>query len=291
MNERGRRRWAGARRAAASAQPTTPKPPLVRLAADLKAANAERTTWCESTRSSARRSFPKERRPENGHVLGYEAMALDVWCGREFTDRNRSRGWNWVPFYTGDLDATPDTDETVAARVARTYALGGDEKAEHADMLVDPVGTIAATAGTLAARINTYRVWRLEFFDEHSVRVDLTEEVNQVTKRARRLRHQQKVLGPQPQGELRSDDEVVRLYVEKATAIERAVGALYERLTALDSYCDVVASIQRRKNKYDYLARLNGIDDLELLVDDSMDRHETTQIREAASISDALAAV
>ncbi len=218
-------------------------------------------------------------------------MALDVWCGREFTDRNRSRGWNWVPFYTGDLDATPDTDETVAARVARTYALGGDEKAEHADMLVDPVGTIAATAGTLAARINTYRVWRLEFFDEHSVRVDLTEEVNQVTKRARRLRHQQKVLGPQPQGELRSDDEVVRLYVEKATAIERAVGALYERLTALDSYCDVVASIQRRKNKYDYLARLNGIDDLELLVDDSMDRHETTQIREAASISDALAAV
>lgn len=218
-------------------------------------------------------------------------MALDVWCGRDFTNRNRSRSWSWVPFYTGDLDATPDNDETVAARIARTYPLSGSEKTEHADMLADAVGTIAATAGTLAARINAYGVWRLGFFDEHSVRVDLTDEVTQVTQRARRLRHQQKVLGPQPQGELRGDDEVVQLYVEKATAIERAVGALYERLTALDSYCDVVASIQRRKNKYDYLARLNGIDDLELLVDDSMDRHETTQIREAGSISDALAAV
>jgi hypothetical protein len=218
-------------------------------------------------------------------------MALDVWCGREFTDRNRSRGWSWVPFYNGELDATPDTDETVAARIARSYSLGGGEKAEHADMLADLVGTIAATAGTLAARINAYGVWRLEFFDEHSVRVDLTDEVTQVAQRARRLRHQQKVLGPQPQGELRSDEEVVRLYVEKATAIDRAVSALHHRLTALDSYCDVVASIQRRKNKFDYLARLNGIDDLELLVDDSMDRHETTQIREAASISDALAAV
>ena len=114
--------------------------------------------------------------------------------------------------------------------------------------------------------------------------VDLTDEVTQVAQRARRLRHQQKVLGSQPQGELRSDDEVVRLYVEKATAIEQAVGALCERVTALDSYCDVVASIQRRKNKYDYLARLNGIDD-------SMNRHETTQIREGGSISDALATV
>ena len=199
--------------------------------------------------------------------------------------------WSWVPFYTGDLDATPDTDETVAARIARTYSLGGSEKAEHAGMLADPVGTIAATAGTVAARINTYSVWRLDFFDEHSVRVDLTEEVTQVTQRARRLRHQQKVLGPPPQGELRSDDEVVELFVEKATAIERAVGRLYERLTALDSYCEVVASIQRRENKYDYLARLNGIDGLQLLVDDSMDRHETTQIREAGSISDALATI
>ncbi|WP_052688539.1 hypothetical protein [Williamsia herbipolensis] len=196
-----------------------------------------------------------------------------------------------MPFYTGDLDATPDTDTTVAARIARTYPLGGGEKAEHATMLADPVGTMAATVGTLAARITTYGVWRLDFFDDHSVRVDLTDEVTRVTQRARRLRHQQKVLGPQPQGELRNDDEVVRLYIEKATAIERAVGALYERLVALDSYCDVVAGIQRRKNKYDYLARLQGVDDLELLIDDSMDRHETTQIREAASISDALATV
>ena len=132
-------------------QPSAPKSPLVRLAADLKAANAERTTWCESTRNSARRSFPKERRPKDGQMLGYEAMALDVWCVREFADRNRSRGWSWVPFYTGELDATPDTDETIAARIARTYPLGGSEKSEHADMVADPVGTIAATEGTLAA--------------------------------------------------------------------------------------------------------------------------------------------
>lgn len=224
-------------------------------------------------------------------MLGYEAMALDVWCVREFADRNRSRGWSWVPFYTGELDATPDTDETIAARIARTYPLGGSEKSEHADMVADPVGTIAATAGTRAARIAAYAAWRLDFFDEHSVRVDLTDEVTKVAQRARRLRHQQRVLGPQPQGELRSDDEVVRLYVEKATAIEQAVGALYERVIALDSYSDVVASIQRRKSKYDYLARLNGIDDLELLIDDTMDRHETTQIRDAGSLSDALAAV
>ncbi|KQS00724.1 hypothetical protein ASG12_07630 [Williamsia sp. Leaf354] len=37
--------------------------------------------------------------------------------------------------------------------------------------------------------------------------------------------------------------------------------------------------------------RLDFFDDPELLIDDSMDRHETTQIREAGSISDALAAV
>lgn len=268
-----------------------PESSLLRLAADLKAANAERTKWCESTRSATRRSFPKDRRPEDGRLLGFEALALDIWCGREFTDRNRSRGWSWVPFYTGDLDATPDTDDTVAARLNRSYPLNGDEKAQHAGMLADPAGTLAATAGTLAARISAYAVWRHEFFDEHSVRVDLTAEVTQVAQRARRLSHQQKVLGPQPQGELRDDEEVVRLYIEKAGTIDGAIGALHERLTALDEYCDVVAEIQRRKKRYDYLARLNGIDDLELLVDDSMDRRESQEIRDAGTLSQALAAM
>lgn len=196
-----------------------------------------------------------------------------------------------MPIYTGELDSTPDTPESVAERLCRSYRLSGSEKSDHAEMLADPVGQIAVTAGALAACIHACSVWRHTFFDEHSVRLDQATEPTALTDRARRLRHQQKILDPQPAGELLSDDEVVSLNIDKATAIDPGIGALMERLEALDGFCNVVASIQRRKNKYDYLSRPRAIDDFELLIDDVVDRRESQRVRDAGTLSDALTVV
>ncbi|KQS00735.1 hypothetical protein ASG12_07690 [Williamsia sp. Leaf354] len=274
--------------------PTAPTPtetPLQALARELTSHYVERSKRSTAIRDATKASIKKRDRLADRDVHALEAVALDVWHGRDFARRNRSRAWSWVPFYDGELDPTPDTPDTTAARLRRTYTLSGDEQKDHAAMVADPIGQFAVTAAVLAARINAYPVWRHDFFDEHSVRIDLANEVSVFTDRARRLRHTQKVLGPQPTGDLRHDTKVVDTYISKATAIDRGIGALMERLEALDSYCDVVASIQRRKNKYDYLARLNGIDDLELLVDDDLDRRESERVRDAGSLSDALAVV
>ncbi|WP_296390107.1 hypothetical protein [Williamsia sp.] len=224
-------------------------------------------------------------------VHSHQALALDLWRGQDFTDRNRGRAWSWVPFYDGELDDTPDTAESIAARMNRTYTLSGDEQSDRDAMKADPAGQISWLSGVLAARIHTYPVWQDRFFDDHGVRVDLISEVTSLTQRALNLRDKTDVLGPAPKGHLRSDDEVVAAYIEKARVLDRGMDAALERLQSLDRYCDIVAGIQRRKNKYDWMERANSIDDLELLIDDDLDRRQSDSVREAGTMSEMLAAV
>ncbi len=284
----GRRNWRSRREPTVSTPSLTP---LQQATDELTERRAARSLACVAIRESVRVSIKPDDRLADDVVHPHQALALDLWRGQDFADRNRGRAWSWVPFYDGELDGTADTPESIAARMARTYPLSGDEQSDRDAMKADPAGQIAWLSGVLAARVHAYPVWQHTFFEDHSVRVDLISEVTSLTKRARDLRDKTDLLGPAPKGHLRCDDEVATAYIEKARVLDRGIDAALERLQSLDRYCDIVAGIQRRKNKYDWMQRANSIDDLELLIDDDVDRRQSVSVREAGTMSEMLAAV
>ncbi len=246
-----------------------------------------RRTTCDGIRDTVAASIAVEDRLADDTVAGHLVLALDIWRGADFTERNRSTGWSWVPFVSAD--DTPDTDETRAARLTRTYGLDGAEKEALTEMRKDPIGQIAFVAGLVAARIHAYPAWELSFFDERNVRVDLAAEVRATATSAVGLRDQRELLGRPPIGHLRADADVVGVYIEKARVLDRRADGLVERLQAFADYRAVVAGIQRREDKRHWFERVGGIDDFEHAVDDVVTRSEVERIRRVAGDSETLA--
>lgn len=283
---RGGRGWVRALRT-----PTPPASPLQQITLEQTERRTARATACLGIRESVRVSIKAGDHLAADVVHPHQALVLDVWHGKAFADRNRDRAWSWVPFYNGELDDTPDTPESLAARLNRTYKLSGDEQSDLTAMKNDHLGQIAWLSGTLAARIHAYPVWQHSFFDDHGVRVALAAEVSSLTQRAKALHDKLDLLGPKPHGQLASDDEVVATFIEKSRILDRGVDAVFDRLRSLDAYCDIIAGIQRRKTKYDWMERANSIDEFELLIDDDLDRRQSDGVREAGTMSEMLAAV
>ncbi len=154
----------------------------------------------------------------------------------------------------------------------------------------DPAGQIALTAGLVADRVSDYPAWQLDFFDRHGVRVDLGAEVTALTTSAANVRDQIDILGEAP-AFLSADDEVVDTYVAKALLLSRRLDGLVERLDALAEYQQIVASIQHRQDKREWLDRVSAIDEFENEVDAQWDRSEADRMRTAADESEMLASI
>lgn len=161
---------------------------------------------------------------------------------------------------------------------------------DSAQLRHDSIGQIAATAGLVADRVTDYPAWKLDFFDRHGVRVDLAAEVTALTTSAAHVREQVTLLG-QPPTHLRTDHDVVETYTAKARLLSRRLDGLVERLEALAEYQQIVAAIQHRLDKREWLDRVSAIDDFENEVDAQWDTTEADRIRTTADESDLLASI
>ncbi|MEE3851805.1 hypothetical protein VZC37_15790 [Gordonia sp. LSe1-13] len=166
---------------------------------------------------------------------------------------------------------------------------GGDAD-DTAQLRNDPIGQIAVTAGLVADRVSDFPAWKLDFFDRHGVRVDLGREVTELTTSAANVRDQIDLLG-EPPTHLSTDDDVVETYIAKSLMLSRRLDGLVERVGALGEYQQIVAAIQQRQDKRDWLDRVSAIDDFENEVDAQWDATEADRMRSTADESETLASI
>ncbi|AZG47172.1 hypothetical protein [Gordonia insulae] len=168
-----------------------------------------------------------------------------------------------------------------------TWTGGSDDSAQLRN---DPIGEIAISAGMVADRVSDYPAWKLAFFDLHGVRVDLAAEVVALTTSAAHVHEQVALLG-EPPTHLRADEDVVDTYTAKALLLSRRLDGLVERLGALGEYQQIVAAIQQRQDKRDWLDRVSAIDEFENEVDAQWDVSEADRMRATADESEMLASI
>ncbi|MDL9949015.1 hypothetical protein QSJ19_26250 [Gordonia sp. ABSL11-1] len=165
------------------------------------------------------------------------------------------------------------------------------EAAQDRDRLRnDSIGQIAISAGIVADRVTDYPAWKLDFYDRHGVRVDLAAEVVALATSAAHVREQVTLLG-QPPTHLRTDHDVVDTYTAKARLLSRRLDGLVDRLEALAEYQQIVAAIQHRLDKREWLDRVSAIDEFENEVDAQWDTSEADRIRTTADESEMLASI
>ncbi|MDF3281605.1 MULTISPECIES: hypothetical protein [unclassified Gordonia (in: high G+C Gram-positive bacteria)] len=263
--------------------------PLDVFTAEQRDQRRDRRSECQRIRRVTDAATHQGDATEGGHFAGHVVLVHDVWRGADFTLRNRAVGMGWLPFV--DVPEHHETAAAATARLDRAYRLNGEEKETLELIDEDDAGQIALAIGQIAARIHRYPAWRLPFFDENGVRVDLTAEVTEVTTAAKRLRAQREILGPAPFGALRADDLIVSTYIAKARTLDTRVDGLMDRLRALAEYRTVVARIQERHDKQEWMARVDAIDDFDHAVESELDRHHGDDIRGAANESELLASV
>lgn len=263
------------RRSAARAQPDGPHParepeespadPLGDLADTLRLAQARRWESCQSIRQRLDGDPSEHGERDAGR---FTLRALDIWRGRS-------------------LERVDDGSDEGEAGVRRH---GGDT-GELDRFASDPVGQIAWTTAAVAERISDLPAWRLDFFDRHSVRVDLGGEVTAIARAAVGLRDQFVILGDAPSGHLAADPEVVSTFAEKSLLLSGRLDELVRRLEAFAGYEQIVAQIQHRQEKQAWLDRVGGIDDVEHVVATEWDRAEADRMRHMADESDVLASI
>lgn len=259
------------RRSAARAQPDGPHParepeespadPLGDLADTLRLAQARRWESCQSIRQRLDGDPSEHGERDAGR---FTLRALDIWRGRSL--------------------------ESVDEGEAGVRRHGGDT-GELDRFASDPVGQIAWTTAAVAERISDLSAWRLDFFDRHSVRVDLGGEVTAIARAAVGLRDQFVILGDAPSGHLAADPEVVSTFAEKSLLLSGRLDELVRRLEAFAGYEQIVAQIQHRQEKQAWLDRVGGIDDVEHVVATEWDRAEADRMRHMADESDVLASI
>ncbi|QHD84293.1 hypothetical protein GR168_01925 [Gordonia sp. JH63] len=237
----------------ARAPQESPADPLGDLADTLRLAQARRWESCQAIRERLDGDSTDCGKAGAG---GFRLRALDIWCGRS------PEGID-VGSDTGALD-----------RFAS-----------------DPIGQIAWTTAAVADRISELPAWRLDFFDRHSVRVDLGGEVTAIASAAVGLRDQFALLGEAPSGHLAADPEVVSTFADKSLLLSGRLDELVRRLEAFTGYEQIVAQIQHRQEKQAWLDRVGEIDDFEHAVATEWDRAEADRVRHLADESDVLASI
>nr|WP_064570839.1 hypothetical protein [Gordonia sp. LAM0048] len=239
--------------------------PLAELADTLRVAQARRWKSCESVRQ---RLDVDPSDGGEGDPGGFIFRALDIWCGRS-------------------LEGFDDGPDDAGGR-AQGYGRAVDELEGFSS---DPIGQIAWTTASVAERIDGLPAWRLDFFDRHSVRVDLSGEVTAIANAAVGLRDQFAILGDAPAGHLAADPEVVSTFAEKSLLLSGRLDELVRRLEAFAGYERIVAQIQHRQEKQAWLDRVGGINDFEHVVATEWDRAEADRVRQMADESDVLASI
>ncbi|NKX76992.1 hypothetical protein [Gordonia amicalis] len=237
---------------------------LGELADELRLAQAARWASCQSVQ---RRIEGQWTRSPAGGANDYLVLALDLW-------HNRSPG-------------NSDPDE--AGQAEPRDRLG--DWTELAQLNKDRIGKIVWTTALVADSVSRYPAWKLDFFDRHSVRVDLVGEATAITTAAAGLRDQLAILGDAPAGHLGVDDEVIATFAEKSRLLSGRLDGLVARVEAFAEYEQIVARIQQRQDKQSWLERVSAIDEFEHVVDAERDRAESDRVRNLADESGVLAAI
>ncbi|WP_074852104.1 hypothetical protein [Gordonia westfalica] len=167
----------------------------------------------------------------------------------------------------------------------------GGDRHDLERLKTDRVGQIVWTTAMVADSVSRHPAWKLDFFDRHSVRVDLVGEVTAIATAAVGLRDQLAILGDAPAGHLGVDDEVVATFAEKSRLLSGRLDGLVERLEAFADYAQIVARIQQRQDKQAWLDRVSAIDEFEHVVDAEWDRAESDRVRNLADESEVLASI
>ncbi|MCF8590391.1 hypothetical protein [Gordonia liuliyuniae] len=265
---------------------------LVRTFSPVRAAQQEsaarhrrRTAECERFEASARASG---HAVEQGHFSGFETLAVDVWMRRDFTLRHRAVGLGWIPFVP--KPEHHETREVTRGRLERAYRLNDEERTVVQVLHADDGGRIAIAAAVVAARIYRYPVWHSGLFEDVYARVDLADEVTYLTRAATEIRDQ---FGraEAPTGPMASDEDVVALYIQKSNLLQSRLDALLERLRALDELRTVVARLQTRSDKNDWLDSAGSLDDVDVGADAVADSLYAVDIRDRAKSAEAAAAI
>ncbi|WOC11277.1 hypothetical protein [Gordonia sp. MP11Mi] len=249
------------------------------------ARHRRRSAECDRFETSARASGHAVK---EGHFSGFETLAVDVWMRRDFTLRHRAVGLGWIPFVP--KPEHHETPETTRGRLERAYRLNDEERTVAQAMCADDGGRIAAAAAIVAARIYQFPVWHSGLFDGLYARVDLVAEVTYLASAATEVRGQFTRAEP-PTGPMASDVDVVALYVQKSGLLQGRLDALLERLRALDDLRTVVARLQARSDKNDWLDSAGSLDDVDVGADAVADSLYAIDIRDRAKSAEAAAAM
>ena len=133
-------------------------------------------------------------------------------------------------------------------------------------------GRIAVTAAHVADSIHRTPVWGRDFFDLHSVRVDLTAEITYLTEAAKTLAEQDKPFRPAPIAQRALDAEIVGVYIEKSRILDERIDAC-SRDSKRSTRTGRSSRMQRRADRQDWLDRVNTIDDLDSAASAVADHH------------------
>ncbi|MGC5258202.1 hypothetical protein ACPXCG_17805 [Gordonia sp. DT218] len=228
-----------------------------------------------------------EARPELPTVDADADAVFDDPLAQLADDLRAARARRWSQCRAIQELAEPTESRRYLDLAVDTWTAGSDDSTRLRN---DPIGQIAISAGMVADRISDYPAWKLDFFDRHGVRVDLAAEVTALTTSAANV-HDQVALLSEPPTHLRTDDDVVDTYTAKAVLLSRRLDGLVERLGALGEYQQIVAAIQHRQDKREWLDRVSAIDEFENEVDAQWDATEADRIRTSADESEMLASI
>lgn len=235
-------------------------------------------------------------RQGNDHS-GFVVLALDTWSGRRFSERSiatESDWFSWLPFVGtakgGDDEGVNDDRTTTLQLVQEIWPLDDTEAEELRDLRKHKIGQIPWTASLIAAGINQYPAWTLEFFDTHRVRVDLTGEVVAVSETAAQLREQLRFSATR----LRDISHRTKTWLRPTPPrrnVDRRLDALLSRVEAFAAYHRNVAAIQQRHDKLQWFEKVSVVDDFEHEIGSEWDRSEGQRLRDMATESDAIASI
>jgi hypothetical protein len=169
----------------------------------------------------------------------------------------------------------------VVARRGATAKLDAAESARIKAIRASSRGRVAVAAVVVAAAIEGLDAWTAREVAHRVVRIDLPEEIAAIARSAYLLEKAYERLD-EPTGHLAQDEAVIRLYRERQTALADRQKMLIGRLSALRSYYDGLASMQRELERMRWIQKHSepDLEELQALEGDELGSMTMTAARE-----------
>jgi len=114
-------------------------------------------------------------------------------------------------------------------------------------------GRLLYAACALATAIELQRCWSNPILDSVAIRIDLDDEIRQISAIAVSIRDAEEALGPKPAGELAKNDEVMSIYDSRRCALDERIDLLLERIQTLNRYWDNLKALDSEFDRLEWI--------------------------------------